>query len=348
MSEKDNFFQQYIKEKKTLFNFWKQPKFWPVLAIFIVGLFLIIQLYISNLKTLSAEELKKSIQITWNDSRWINKEVTPYGVTIVPSINIKIKNVGEKPIRNIKFVGVFLFEDSGDQLSDGFTPAFKKALNPGKTSEEILIKALNGYKATSKAAFLKNKEKWKKVKVKIFAKTSAGFAQIGIFPVNQTIEGIQLEYKTETGLDDSEEKYLTDQLRKSIQIIEHASAWVYKKAVAKEIIFVPSITIKVKNIGKTPLHYISIKGNFEKEKTGDLFSQGITIALSEPLSPQKTSEDIIIKAEYGYTVTSLKALEQNRNQIEKIKVRLFAKTKLSGDVLLGIFPIKGVIKRAER
>lgn len=348
MNDKNDIFKQYIKEKRTFSNFWKQPKFWPVLVLVIAGLFLIIQLYLSNLRTLSAEELKKSIQITWNESKWVNKEVNPYGVTIVPSISIKIKNVGKKAIRNIKFVGVFEFEESGDQLSDGFTPAFRKALKPGITSEEILIKALNGYKASSKEAFLKNKEKWKKVRVKIFAKSSAGFAQIGTFPVNQTIEGIEFEYKPESQLDKSEKKFVTDQLRKSIQIVWHDSAWVYKKAISEEIIFVPSITIKVKNIGETPLHFVSLKGNFEKEKSGELFSQGITIALSEPLSPRKTSDDIFIKAEYGYTASSIETLERDQYQIEKLKVRLFAKTKLSDDVLLGIFPIKSVIKSSER
>lgn len=348
MSKKNEIFEQYIKEKTTISNFWKKPKFWPVLAIVIVGLFLIVQLYLSKLKTLSAEELKKSIKVTWNESKWVNKEVTPYGVTIVPSINFKIKNVGEKPIQNIKFVGVFIFEDSGDQLSDGVTPAFKKGLPPGQISEEILIKALNGYKATSKAAFLKNKERWKKVKVRVFAKSSEGFAQIGTFPVDQSIEGMEFEHKSETGVENSEKKYISDQLRRSVQIVWHDSSWIYKKAGSDEIIFVPSITIKIKNIGETPLHYVSIRGNFENEKTSELFSQGITIALSEPLSPQKTSGDIFIKAEYGYTAPSLEALEQHKSKIENLKVRLFAKTKLSGDVLLGIFPIKGVIKSTER
>ena len=124
--------------------------------------------------------------------------------------------------------------------------------------------------------------------------------------------------------------------------------WIYKTYSPKKIVIVPSIRIKVKNLGESPLHYVSFKGHFELESTGKPFSQGTKIALEEPLSPQKISEEIYIKAEYGYSVSSMDALERNKATIEKIKVRVFAKTKDSEDVLLGIFPIKGMIKAAEK
>jgi hypothetical protein len=49
-----------------------------------------------------------------------------------------------------------------------------------ETSEELQIKADHGYKASSKAAFINNRENWKRVTVKVFAKSSdSDYALLG-------------------------------------------------------------------------------------------------------------------------------------------------------------------------
>ena len=82
--------------------------------------------------------------------------------------------------------------------------------------------------------------------------------------------------------------------------------------------------------------------------SGKPFSQGFTIGLKELLSPEKISEEIHIPGEYGYSVSSMKALERNKTMMEKLKVRVMAKTKLSDEVLLGIFPVNGIIKAEKK
>jgi hypothetical protein len=90
---------------------------------------------------------------------------------------------------------MFVFSDSGEWLSDGLLHTFKKPLPPGETSEELQIKADHGYKASSKAAFINNRENWKRVTVKVFAKSSdSDYALLGSYPVSREIQGIKVRY----------------------------------------------------------------------------------------------------------------------------------------------------------
>lgn len=340
-------FKGYLKEKKSLSEKIKQPKFWAILIVILVGIFLALQFYLSSVRSLGTEELKNSIELLDVNTQWVNKDVTPYGVTIVPSITFRVKNTGTKPLKYVKFIGIFLYEENDKEFTDGFNMEFKEALKPGETSEEILIKAFNGYKASSKEAFFENRSGWKKIKVKVFAGTSSTPALLGVFSVKQEIEGIESAEFIEKQAGDSEKRFATEELRRSIQILRQDSHWRYKQISGDEIVIVPAIRFKVKNVGDSPLRYVSFKGNFISESTEKPFSQGIRIALKDPLGPGKTSEEIMLEAEYGYSVSSMKALEENKSLIEKIKVRMFAKVKESDDVLLGIFPIEGRIKAEE-
>ena len=347
-NKNDDVFSGYLKEKKKFSEIIKQPKFWTILIVILAGIFLAVQFYLSSVRSLSTEEIKASIELQDLNTRWVNKEVTPYGVTIVPSVTFKVKNIGTKPMKYVKFIGIFLYEESDKEFTDGFTIEFRKALNPGETSEDVLIKAFNGYKASSKESFYENKAVWKKIKVKVFAGTSSTPALLGVFPVNQEIEGIEGAEFIEKKAEDSERKFVTEEWMKSIQIVWQDSHWHYKKISSREIVIVPLLRFKVKNLGDTPLRYVSFKGYFLTESAEKPFSQGIQIALEDPLGPGKTSEEIMIQAEYGYSVSSMKALEDNKSMIEKIKVRIFAKIKQSDEVLLGIFPVKGLIKAEEK
>ena len=315
MEEKKDFFKDYVKEKKSFSERIKEPKFWTVLVVAAAGIFLAIQYIVSSSQSLSVEELKASFEIVSIDSIWVNKEVTPYGVTIVPSITLRVKNIGEKSLRHVKFVGIFSFAENGEQMSDGFTPVFRTPLQPGETSEEILVRAFNGYKAKSKASFVNNKTVWKKINVKIFARTNAGFAELGVFPVKQEIEGLDMTALPSTGPGDAETRHVDDVLQKSVLVVWNQANWIYKQASMREIIIVPSVTIKVKNVGTSPIHHVSFSGKFEITSSDKLFSQGVTMALKDPLSPQMTSEEIQIQAEYGYTVSSMDELEKNKSEM---------------------------------
>jgi hypothetical protein len=190
MSENNDLFKD-ITEKVA---FYKQTKFWASLVIFFVGLALVLLFYKTVIQdTMSDEEVAKSIQIVWHDSIWVDKKVRPDETIIVPSLTFKIKNTGSRPLQYVGFNCIFIFEESGENLTDGYVETIKKPLAPGQVSEEIFVKGFFGYRATSKPAFIKNTANWKNIKVKIYAKTkNSGQVLLGIFPIKKKIAGIKI------------------------------------------------------------------------------------------------------------------------------------------------------------
>jgi hypothetical protein len=193
MSENNDMFKS-VTEKTP---FYKQTKFWTSMLIFVFVLVFILLFYKTVIKdTMTDKEVASSIQVVWHDSIWVDKKVRPDEATIVPAFTFKIKNIGKRPLQYIGFNCIFLFEESGENLTDGYTEAVKKPLPPGEVSDEIYVKGFFGYRATSKPAFIKNMANWKSVKVKIYAKTkNSGQVLLGIFPIQKKIEGVKVIYQ---------------------------------------------------------------------------------------------------------------------------------------------------------
>jgi hypothetical protein len=193
MSENNDLFKE-ITERTPFF---KQTKFWASLLLVIIGLVLILLFYKTVIQdTMTDKEIARSIQIVWHDSIWVDKKVRPDEAIIVPAIAFKIKNTGSRPLQYVGFNCIFIFEDSGENLTDGYVETVKKPLLPGQVSDEIFVKGFFGYRATSKAAFIKNIPNWKAVKVKIYAKSkNSGQVLLGIFPIQKKIEGIKIIYQ---------------------------------------------------------------------------------------------------------------------------------------------------------
>jgi len=344
----DNLFEEYLEKKEGgVSGFFKNPKSWITLISVVVGIILAVLFFISTvLGGMSGEEVKNSVKIVSYDTKWVDKKITPQEVKIVPSISLKIKNIGQRPLQYMDIEAVFEFEESGAVFSDGLARILKEPLPPGEVSEEIFIKSLYGYSASSRAAFMKNKKKWKKVQAKIFARAKGSpLVRIGeLFPIKQVIEGYGDGLEAEESGQREYQKESTRELAHSIQIIDHDSMWVDKVATAKEVIIVPSITIDVKNVGQKSLQYIYFRGVFKYEDTGEIMSEGLTPALQDPLAPGKTSEEILIKADFGYAASSKEAFFKNIQKWQQLKVNLYAKSKESDYALLGIFPIKKKIQ----
>jgi hypothetical protein len=201
MSENNELFKG-IAEKAP---FYKQTKFWASVLIFLIGLALILLFYKTVIQdTMSAEEVAKSIQIVWHDSIWVDKKVRPDEAIIVPAFTFKIKNTGTRALQYVGFNCIFVFEESGENLTDGYVETVKNPLPPGQVSDEIFVKGFFGYRATSKPAFVKNMANWKSVKVKVYAKTkNSGQVLLGVFPIQKKIEGIKIIYQ---GQEESSEK----------------------------------------------------------------------------------------------------------------------------------------------
>jgi hypothetical protein len=344
----DKLFEEYLEKEKSGFSgFFKNPKSWVLLVSILVAIILLAYFFKTViLEGMTAEEVKNSIEIVWYDTMWVDKKVTPQEVKIVPSISLKIKNVGKRTLQYVDIEAIFEFQESGAVFDDGIARFLEEPLEPGEISERIFIKSSYGYSASSRAAFLKNKEKWKKMQAKVFARAKgSGLVRIGdIYPVKQEIEGYEDELKLKEEKQGDYQNEHTRQLAYSIRIVEQDSMWVEKVAAAKEVVIVPSITFEVKNVGKEPLQYIYFRGVFKYEDTGEIMSEGLAPALQDELQPGETSDPIQVKADFGYAASSKEAFFKNPGKWKKLKVDVFAKSKESDYALLGIYPIKQKIQ----
>ncbi len=347
--ESENAFGDLIEslqtEGWTWNNFYRRPKFWITLVMAILGVLLVWALIRHQQGSIGSNELSRSLELVSSETRWVNKEVTPYRVKIVPSVTFTVRNKGKRTIGNLKFVGIFMFADSGEQMSDGVTPLMPEPVEPGETTEEITINALYGYSATSKAAFMQNKSKWKPIKVKILAQTSSNsFAPLGVIPVRQVIEGIDGDISEGQVIETDERMEKALKLGSSLQVIDAESRWEDKLVTRNQAVIVPVIRFRLKNTGDAPLHNLILKGVFEFEEDGRQMTVGETEALREPLGPGKTSDEISLKGEFGYSASNKAAFVHNRDQWKPIKVRILARSRQSRDALLGIFPVSREIE----
>lgn len=138
-----------------------------------------------------------------------------------------------------------------------------------------------------------------------------------------------------------------EEVARSIQVVWHDSIWVDKKGKPDEAIIVPSFTFKIKNTGSRPLQHVNFNCIFVFAEGGENLTDGYVTAIKEPLPPGETSDEISVKGFYGYTATSKPAFIKNMANWKEIKVKIYAKTKNSGQVLLGIFPIAKKISGIE-
>jgi hypothetical protein len=347
----EKIFEEYLENGKDGGDgFFKNPRTWVLLVIVIAAILLLVYFYkLVIVEGMSRDEIKNSIEIAWTDTRWVDQKITPQEVKIVPSISLRIKNVGKRALQYIDINAVFEFVESGTVFDEGLARVLKEPLQPGETSEKVFVQSSLGYTASSREAFMKNKDKWKKMQAKIYARgKGSGLVRIGdVYPVKQEIEGYEEELQS-TGEERKEyQNEHTRELAYSIRVVKQDSLWVDKVVTAQEVIIVPSITVEIKNVGQKPLQYIYFRGVFQYEDTGEVMSEGLAPALENALEPGETSDPIQIKADYGYAASSKEAFFKNPGKWKKLKVDLYAKSKESDYALLGIYSINQKIQGIE-
>jgi hypothetical protein len=108
-----------------------------------------------------------------------------------------VQNNGETVLKNIYFKGEFEFIDSGQLLSEVASLELQNGLAKDVLSDEILIKSDWGYNADSKADFIKQKNDWRQVQVKLYAKEKDAphYVLLGTYPIAQVIEGVKVVYQ---------------------------------------------------------------------------------------------------------------------------------------------------------
>lgn len=335
MSE-NKMFSELLEEKKRMKSLLTNTAFWIGLFLVVVAAGLVVFLMSDVSEHWSPKEVEQSIQVVELDSQWVDKELTGYDVKIVPSFTFKLINKGKKPLKHMNMVAVFKFKQSEEVLGEGNAAIVKLPLLPGKESGEMIVKSPFGYSARSKQSFKRGFKDWQPVKVSILGKVSEGFAKLGTFDIKQTIAGIdQVGGQTEE-LDEKTMAAMT-----SLQVSLQGSKWLDKLVTDDRAVIVPSVTLKLKNVGGEKLGRGFVKGIFEFEDDGVVMGEGFVEVFKQSLDPGQTSGDIVLKADWGsYSAKDKADFIKQRLDWKRVKVRVFYKSMESDYALLGTYPVK--------
>jgi hypothetical protein len=133
----------------------------------------------------------------------------------------------------------------------------------------------------------------------------------------------------------------SDELKASVEVLDYTSAWVskYYQPWPERLILVPQISFRIKNIGPKPLNYVNFNAvyNFkgDPENFGDAFRAAIR---GKAVPPGETSDLIVLKSNLGVDGKNLAGIRDNP-EWKQAEVRLFAISKGSTPVLLGVFDV---------
>jgi len=133
----------------------------------------------------------------------------------------------------------------------------------------------------------------------------------------------------------------SDELKDSIEVLEYSSAWVskYYQPWPPRLILVPQISFRIKNISAKPLSYVNFNAvyNFrgDPENFGDAFRAAIR---GKAVPPGGLSDPIVLRSNLGVEGKNLAGIRDNP-QWKQAQVRLFAISKGSTPVLLGVYDV---------
>jgi hypothetical protein len=135
------------------------------------------------------------------------------------------------------------------------------------------------------------------------------------------------------------------ELKASIEITNIETKWVSKayQPWPPRLILIPQFSFRAKNVGSKPLTYVFFNAvyNFkgDRENFGDSYRAGIR---GKAVGPGETSERIDMPSDFGVDGKDLKTI-QNSPHWRQAEVRLFAQSKGSPPVLLGVYDVSRFI-----
>ncbi len=133
----------------------------------------------------------------------------------------------------------------------------------------------------------------------------------------------------------------SEELKNSLEVLDYQSVWVskYYQPWPPRLILVPQISFRVKNTGTKPLNYVNFNAvyNFkgDRENFGDSFMAAIR---GQAIPPGETSPVITLKCNLGVDGKNLAGIRDNPAW-KQAEVRLFASSKGSMPVLLGVYDV---------
>jgi hypothetical protein len=141
------------------------------------------------------------------------------------------------------------------------------------------------------------------------------------------------------------ERLTPEELKNSIQITDLESKWVSKfyQPWPPRLILVPEISFRVKNVGTQPLSYVTFNAVFnfkgERDNFGDCFLAPIG---GKAVPPGEQSQVITMKSNFGVDGKNLEGIRDNPAW-KQAEVRLFAQSKGTQPVLLGVYDVSRYI-----
>lgn len=176
-------------------------KFWLLIGLIIVFIVMAIlfKFYIVD-RSITEEELKSSIELFDIDSQWVVKNRVDTeefkGVIVVPQISFRLRNIGPENLKNVFFLGVFAFLDTGKVIGEGYRMFLQKGLDPGRESRRITLTSALGYRASSEEAFNKNPKDWRSTYVEIFVRSrNSKLTFLKSFYIKRKIEGQAIDVR---------------------------------------------------------------------------------------------------------------------------------------------------------
>ena len=133
----------------------------------------------------------------------------------------------------------------------------------------------------------------------------------------------------------------SEELKAAVEVTDYSSAWVskYYQPWPERLILVPQISFRIKNLGAKPLTYVNFNAvyNFkgDPENFGDAFMAAIR---GKAVQPGATSDLIVLKSNLGVDGKNLAGIRDNP-EWKQAEVRLFAISKGSSPVLLGVYDV---------
>lgn len=148
-------------------------------------------LLMSSCKSMSTDELKKTIEIIDVETKWVSKYYQPWPprLLLVPVLSFRVKNIGVEPLTYVNFNAIFKFKGDPENLGDNFLAAVRgKAIPAGDMSDVITLKSNFGVEGKSVES-IRNNPQWKPVGVRLFARSKGSqFVLIGEWDVSRTID----------------------------------------------------------------------------------------------------------------------------------------------------------------
>jgi hypothetical protein len=136
-----------------------------------------------------------------------------------------------------------------------------------------------------------------------------------------------------------------EELKASIEITDIETKWVskYYQPWPPRLILVPQLSFRVKNLSANPMTYVNFNAvyNFkgERDNFGDCFRAAIR---GQAVSPGQKSDLISLTSNLGVDGKDLKNIRDNPAW-KQAEVRLFAQSKGTPPVLLGIYDVSRYI-----